>query len=92
VEAIVQAGRKTFDPQHLDARRGELDGSGKPSRLRQISTTDGACGIGQREVSTIALARSTNNCTAGKPPPPQPFGLETLVGCERSQGGTRVRR
>ena len=40
--------------------------SGKPSSLRQISTTAGAFASVSAKSSTIAVARSTNSCTAGK--------------------------
>src|SRR5216683_1861098 len=40
--------------------------SGKPSSFRQISTTGGVFASVSAKSSTIAVTRSTNNCTAGK--------------------------
>ena len=49
-QAVVQAGRKGFNPQHLDAGGGELDG--ERQAIEPLANLDDRLGIriGQREV------------------------------------------
>ena len=49
-EAVVQAGGKAFDPEHLDARRGELDGQRQAVEPPANLGDQRGVRIGQREV------------------------------------------
>ena len=60
--------------------------SGKPSSLRQISTTSGAFASVSAKSSTIAVTRSTNSCTAGKAAASAAVSLDDgLRAAERSE-------
>ena len=50
LEAVVQAGGKAFDPEHLDARRGELDGERQAVEPATDLDDRRSIRIGQREV------------------------------------------
>ena len=64
--------------------------SGKPSSLRQISTTSGAFASVSAKSSTIAVTRSTNSCTAGKAAASAAVSLDD--GCGLLRGPRRYSR
>ncbi len=50
LEAVVETGNEAFDPQHLDARRGELDGQRQAVEPAADLGDRRSVRIGQREV------------------------------------------